>query len=157
VISGGAKYLGNLVRRASVTYRHHLGFNLSAALCGSVLSNRQTTFQPFGGGLSKVAAATLMLVLCCAPALLGQKGPKSERKVLVSVKPEYSDLLKHAQIGGLVRLKATVSPEGKVTNVEVVGGNPILAQSASTAVMRWKYVPAAAQTVEDISISFSPH
>ncbi len=107
--------------------------------------------------MRRVAAATLMLALCCAPALLAQKGPKVERKVLVSVKPEYSDLLKHAQIGGLVRLKATVSPEGKVTNVEVVGGNPILAESASTAVMKWKYVPAAAQTVEEISISFSPH
>ena len=77
--------------------------------------------------------------------------------MLVSVKPEYSDLLRHAQIGGLVRLKATVSAEGKVSNVDVVGGNPILAESAVKAVMNWKYVPAAAQTVEEISISFSPH
>ena len=77
--------------------------------------------------------------------------------MLVSVKPEYSDLLRHAQIGGLVRLKATVSAEGKVSNVDIVGGNPILAESAVTAVMTWKYVPAAAQTVEEISISFSPH
>lgn len=77
--------------------------------------------------------------------------------MLVSVKPEYSDLLRHAQIGGLVRLKATVSAEGKVSNVDIVGGNPILAESAVKAVMTWKYVPAAAQTVEEISISFSPH
>ena len=92
-----------------------------------------------------------------APILLAQKSSKSERKVLVSIKPEYSDLLRHAQIGGLVRLKATVSAEGKVSNVDVVGGNPILAESAVKAVMNWKYVPAAAQTVEEISISFSPH
>lgn len=92
-----------------------------------------------------------------APSLLAQKASKSDRKVLVSVKPEYSDLLRHAQIGGLVRLKATVSPEGKVNNVDVVGGNPILAESAVAAVLKWKFVPAAAQTIEDVSISFSPH
>jgi TonB family protein len=77
--------------------------------------------------------------------------------VLVSVKPEYSELLRHAQIGGLVRLRATVTAEGKVTNIDVVGGNPILAESAVAAVMKWKYAPAAAQTVEEIAISFSPH
>ncbi|MGA2920414.1 MAG: energy transducer TonB [Candidatus Sulfotelmatobacter sp.] len=92
-----------------------------------------------------------------APALLAQKAPKSDRKVLVSVKPEYSELLKHAQIGGLVRLKVTVSADGKVSNVDIVGGNPILAESASAAVMKWKFIPAPSQTVEDISISFSPH
>jgi TonB family protein len=91
------------------------------------------------------------------PALLAQKSPKSDRKVLVSVKPEYSDLLRHAQIGGLVRLKATVSPEGKVSSVDVVGGNPILAESAVKAVTNWKYAPAPAQTIEEISISFTPH
>ena len=77
--------------------------------------------------------------------------------MLVTVKPEYSELLKHAQIGGLVRLKVTVAPDGKVSNVDVVGGNPILAESAANAVTKWKFVPAGAQTVEDISISFSPH
>jgi TonB family protein len=86
-----------------------------------------------------------------------QKNSKSDRKLLVSAKPEYSELLKHAQIGGLVRLKATVGPDGKVTDVEVIGGNPILAESASTAVKKWKFVPATAQTVEDITISFTPH
>ncbi|MGA2021273.1 MAG: energy transducer TonB [Candidatus Sulfotelmatobacter sp.] len=91
-----------------------------------------------------------------APALLAQKSSKLDRKVLVSVKPEYSEFLRHAQIGGLVRLKATVSSGGKVTSVDIVGGNPILAESAVRAVLNWKYVPASAQTVEDVSINFNP-
>ena len=106
-----------------------------------------------------VASATLALCFIggFSPALLAQKAGKSDRKVLVSVTPEYSELLKHAQVGGLVRLKVTVNADGKVSNVDVLGGNPILAESASNAVMRWKFVPAPAQTVESISISFSPH
>jgi TonB family protein len=103
----------------------------------------------------------MALMVCCmvlsAPASQAQKVAKSDRKVLVSVKPDYSELLRHAQIGGLVRLRATVTPDGKVTNVEVVGGNPILAESATAAVLHWKYAPAPAQTVEEVAISFSPH
>jgi hypothetical protein len=44
-----------------------------------------------------------------------------------------------------------------VSSVDVVGGNPILAESAVKAVMQWKYIPTAAQTVEEISLSFTPH
>ncbi len=119
--------------------------------------DRLSGSQTSGSVQRKIASATLAVALCFAPVLLAQKPPKSDRKVLVSAKPEYSELLKHAQIGGLVRLKATVNPDGKVTNVEVIGGNPILAESASTAVTKWKFSPAAAQSVEDITISFTPH
>jgi TonB family protein len=108
-------------------------------------------------GISASAILTLCILCGFAPAAPAQKTAKSDRRVLVTVKPEYSELLKHAQIGGLVRLKVTVAPDGKVTNVEVAGGNPILAESAASAVTKWKFVPAPAQTVEDISISFSPH
>jgi TonB family protein len=99
----------------------------------------------------------VFLFLALSPVSPAQRAAKSERKVVVSVKPDYSELLRHAQIGGLVRLKATVAADGKVTNVTVVGGNPILAESASAAVMRWKYAPAPDQTVEEVSISFTPH
>lgn len=101
--------------------------------------------------------AVIFLFLALAPASPAQKAAKSERKVLVSAKPDYSEILRHAQIGGLVRLKATVAADGKVTSVTVVGGNPILAESASSAVMKWKYAPAPDQTVEEVSISFTPH
>jgi len=112
-----------------------------------------------GGAKRNIVSAALTLCCCTGlvPAVQAQKAAKSDRKVLVSVKPEYSELLKHAQIGGLVRLKVTVSAEGKVSNIDIVGGNPILAESASAAVMKWKFIPAPAQTVEDISISFTPH
>jgi TonB family protein len=79
------------------------------------------------------------------------------RKVVVRVSPEYPETLRIAQIGGLVRLSATVQPNGNVTQVEVRGGNPILAEKAQQAVMKWKYAAASAQTVEEVSLSFSPH
>ena len=79
------------------------------------------------------------------------------RKVLVRVAPEYPEMLRAAQIGGQVRLAATVGPNGNVTQTEVRGGNPILAEKAQKAVMKWKYAPAASQTIEEVTLSFSPH
>jgi len=92
-----------------------------------------------------------------APCLPAQSSAKAGRKILVTVKPDYPQTLKTAQIGGLVRLSATVLPNGTVAKVEIRGGNPILAESAVTAVMRWKYAPAPSETNEEISLSFSPH
>jgi TonB family protein len=110
---------------------------------------------------ARFASAALLLALCLAtafvPASLAQKAPKSDRKVIVITKPDYPDILRHAQVGGVVRLRATVLPNGAVTNVEVLGGNPILAENAAAAVKKWKYAPAATQTVEDVSLSFNPH
>ena len=86
-----------------------------------------------------------------------QKASKFERKVLVTVKPHYPDLLREAKIGGLVRLRAWILPNGTVSNVEVLGGNPILAESAVAAVKQWKFVPGPTQTTDDISLNFNPH
>jgi TonB family protein len=107
----------------------------------------------------RLASATLALCLMAAfvPVSLAQKTSKQERKVIVTTKPEYPDILRHAQVGGVVRLKATVLPNGTVSNVEVLGGNPILAENAATAVKKWKYAPAATQTTESVSLSFTPH
>jgi TonB family protein len=120
---------------------------------------RRDRFAISIAGKLTLAFSTLALCLTTAfvPSSLAQKTSKSDRRVAVTVKPEYPELLKHAQVGGLVRLKATVLPNGTVTTVEVLGGNPILAEKAVAAVMKWKFVPAPAQTVEEVSLSFTPH
>jgi TonB family protein len=102
-------------------------------------------------------ALVLVLALGSRATLLAQKAQKSTRPVITTVKPDYPAALQHAQIGGLVRLSATVLANGTVSKVQIRGGNPILADCASAAVMKWKYAPAATETVEEISLSFSPH
>ena len=110
---------------------------------------------------ARLASATLALALCLTaafvPASLAQKPSKPERKVIVTAKPDYPEILRYAQVGGVVRLRATVLPNGTVSNVEVLGGNPIFAENAATAVKKWKYAPAATQTTEDVALSFTPH
>jgi len=120
----------------------------------SVLPGNIASAKRFVAALAILLIATLSTFVASSPA---QSASKSGRKVLVTVKPEYPDTLRMAQIGGLVRLSATVQPDGKVSQVEIRGGNPILAEKAQAAVMRWKYAPAANQTIEEVSVSFTPH
>src|SRR5215471_18026156 len=107
----------------------------------------------FGKGLLSFAAVTLVCLIAIFPAdLLAQNASsaKPHRKVLVMVEPEYPAVLKNGHFEGQVRLEATVLANGNVSHVEVKGGNPMLSQYASQAVMKWKYAPGSAQTIEEV-------
>ena len=55
-----------------------------------------------------------------------------------------------------MRLKVLIAANGGVEHVDVLGGNPILGESAATAVQKWKYAAATATTTMEISIPFEP-
>ncbi len=101
-----------------------------------------------------IVAVLLSLVLGGASSISAQNAPKVHRKVMVSVQPQYPAILQKGRFEGQVRLEATVQPNGNVSRVVVKGGNPMLCQYASEAVMRWKYVPGPSQTVEDVVFNF---
>ena len=48
-------------------------------------------------------------------------------------------------------------PKGSVESVQVVGGNPILAEAAVKSVKQWIYSPSAMTSVIDVSIPFEAH
>jgi TonB family protein len=108
-------------------------------------------------GVVFVALALVLVSSAGWRTSFAQKTQKPTRPILTTVKPEYPAALQRAQIGGLVRLSATVLPSGTVSKIQIRGGNPILADCAAAAVMKWKYAPASTETVEEISLSFSPH
>lgn len=79
------------------------------------------------------------------------------RKVLKKAPVPYPLILKSKGIGGTVRLKVFVKPDGTVRDTEVMGGNPILAESAQKSVMQWKFSPSSSETAMEISVVFDPH
>lgn len=81
----------------------------------------------------------------------------STRKILKKVTPQYPAILKSKGIGGMVRLKVFIKPDGSVRDTEIIGGNPILAESAQKSVMQWKFSPSSSETNMEISVVFDPH
>jgi len=80
-----------------------------------------------------------------------------ERKLITQVEPDYPETLKQLNIGGTVRLRISISAKGNVENAVLLGGNPILGESAIIAVKQWTYAPGRSLTVAEISISFGEH
>jgi protein TonB len=112
------------------------------------------------GNRIRPAFAVLFLLLCLLPGaapphLIAQNAAKTSRKVLVTVQPIYPAILKNGHFEGQVRLDASVLANGTVSKVEIRGGNPIFAQYAVEAVMKWKYSPGPAPTVEEVLVNFS--
>jgi protein TonB len=65
---------------------------------------------------------------------------KAPRK-LKDVNPVYPDIAKQARVSGVVILECTISPQGKVTDVKVLRGIPLLDAAAQDAVRQWVYTP----------------
>jgi protein TonB len=68
-------------------------------------------------------------------------GQIKEPKKLKDVKPVYPDIAKQARVQGVVILECTISPQGKVTDVKVLRGIPLLDAAAIDAVKQWVYTP----------------
>ena len=60
---------------------------------------------------------------------------------LKHVKPEYPELARHARIQGDVVLDCLIDAAGRITEVRVLSGHPLLAPAAVAAVSRWVYSP----------------
>ena len=85
---------------------------------------------------------------------VGNEPSPAERGVVKRVEPSYPETLRQMGIGGSVRLQITISPSGTVQNVEVLGGNPILAEAAVEAVKQWVYAPAPSKTELQVTVPF---
>ena len=76
-----------------------------------------------------------------APARIKQGGEVTAASIITQTRPAYPPLARQARIQGTVVLHAIIDKEGKVAQLEVVSGHPLLVQSAIEAVKQWRYKP----------------
>jgi periplasmic protein TonB len=62
-------------------------------------------------------------------------------KLIRQPRPVYPQLAKQARIQGVVKLRALISKEGTIENLQVVIGHPLLVPSALEAVEQRVYQP----------------
>jgi TonB family protein len=117
-------------------------------LCSRIFRSGPSSLKRFLG------ATFLVVLLSSAISGLAQD---TTRKIVKKVTVQYPSLLKNRGIGGTVRLKVFIKPDGSVRDTEVLGGNPILAESAQKSVVQWKFSPAGLETNIEVSILFDPN
>ncbi len=74
--------------------------------------------------------------------------------------PVYPPLAKQARIQGVVKLNAVISKDGRVENLTVVSGHPLLIPAALEAVKEWIYKPTLlngqpVEIITEIDVNFT--
>ena len=114
-------------------------------------------------GMTKPRWAAVLL--CGVPLVYGaaalqvQPAQGPEPKLIHRVEPEYPPLASQSRIQGQVHLKAKLGQDGRVSDVQVVSGHPLLVSAAVEAVKKWIYEPGMVngepvETVIDIDVDF---
>ena len=82
-------------------------------------------------------------------------------ELIKKVRPKYPKHARKQHITGSVVMKATITKNGDVSDLQVVSGDPVLVQAALEAVKKWKYRPyhMGGQPVDvetTITVNFEP-
>ena len=96
------------------------------------------------------AAILALMIALAIPARAAD-----ERAVKSRVAPMYPEIAKRMKIGGVVKVEATVDPDGKVSDVKTLSGNHLLQSAAEDAVRKWKFAPGPAASFVDIDLNFA--
>jgi periplasmic protein TonB len=64
-----------------------------------------------------------------------------EGNLIYRVQPQYPTLARQARVQGVVLLRAVITKDGKIANLQVISGHPMLVKAAMDAVLQWRYRP----------------
>ncbi len=95
-----------------------------------------------------------------APRVINQGGNVQQALLRYQEKPFYPPLAKQAGVSGTVRLSALIAIDGKVKNLTVISGHPLLVPAAILAVSKWAYRPTllngqAVEVQTQIDVNFN--
>jgi TonB family protein len=68
-------------------------------------------------------------------------GSTLQNNLIRKVDPVYPILAKQAKIQGVVRFTAIIGKDGRIRNLQLISGHPLLVESAREAVAQWEYKP----------------
>jgi len=104
----------------------------------------------------EVKAAPKSLV----PQRIPVGGNVQQAKLVNQPKPQYPPLARQARIQGTVRFTAIIGVDGRIQNLTLVSGHPLLVPAAQAAVKEWVYQPTLlngepVEVVTQIDVNFT--
>lgn len=104
-------------------------------------------------GWNKIAACALFVAVMCLAAA-SVRSQETVRKVLSSPTPVYPELAKQTHIAGSVKVQVVIGTDGKIKNVKVIGGHPLLVDAVQETLKNWKYAAASTETTTILQFNF---
>ncbi len=108
----------------------------------------------------KVAPPPAPAAVAQTPSQIKVGGDVQAARLVHEVAPSYPPIARQARISGTVTLSATIAPDGTVKNLRVMSGNPLLVESAVSAVKQWTYKPTflngkPVQVLTEVDVKFT--
>ncbi len=154
----------------AVEARENLATCSSAELCGvagGLLGGLAVEYHPLAESLIARAKSMDPNFVVSMPLGMAANARRiriganvQESSIVRSVPPIYPPLAKQARIQGTVRMNAVIGKDGKVENLTLVSGHPLLVNPAMEAVRQWEYKPTLlngepVEVITTVEVSFS--
>jgi protein TonB len=68
----------------------------------------------------------------------------------------YPEIARRLALSGTVKIEITIGTDGEIKHTNVIGGHPILVNSALEALKKWKYEPAKTESTVLVQFDFRP-
>ena len=102
---------------------------------------------------SRMVWLTLCFLAALPPSRLFAAG--GDRVVLKQIRPVYPELALKMRVFGEIRLRVSILPDGRVSNVVFESGHPLLVNAAKEAVRQWKFASGPETTNTLVTVLFS--
>jgi protein TonB len=110
---------------------------------------------------SLTACALMALLTSIASGELRVSTSEAIKAATSKPQPVYNPVARQMKVAGKVEVEAVVDTSGNVEDVKALTGNPLLTQSAVSAVQKWKFTPftengAPSKAIVTLSFDFHP-
>ena len=148
------------IKRAVMETDEHLVIGLIPIEGGTVLRISLRDQGPFFGRLASPAPASALAPATGAPSRIRVGGNVQAKNLMEQRRPVYPPLAKQARIQGTVRLNAVIGRDGRVLQLTVESGHPLLVPAALEAVKDWVYNPTLlngdpVEVITQIEVNFT--
>jgi len=94
------------------------------------------------------------------PVRIRVGGQMMQSKLISQSRPQYPKKAKASHIEGKVRLNVMLGEDGVVKDIEVIEGDPLLAEAAVKAVSKWRYQPTTlnhipVEVISEVDVNFT--
>jgi len=103
----------------------------------------------------KVKPRWLLAVVLGAAMCRTSTAAEPDRKVVIRVQPAYPTLARQMNVTGTVKIEVVIAANGTIKSLKPIGGHPLLIQSASEALKKWRFAPGP-ETTTIVEFQFHP-
>jgi len=109
------------------------------------MRNKKSKWRQIAAGI--VLAMAISLAAPCVPA-------QENRKVVSNPTPAYPDIARKMHLAGVVKVRVVIGADGRIKDVKVVGGHPVLVDAVQETLKDWKYAPGSSETTTLLQFNF---